>query len=87
MTRLLEQQFASLVDYDFTARMEDTLDEIAAGRQDRVGQLSEFYFGGSGEHRGRQPAEPRHRRPGFGQHAGRACAPSPTTSATSTPAS
>jgi len=48
VTRLLEQQFASLVDYDFTARMEDTLDEIAAGRQDRVGQLSEFYFGGTG---------------------------------------
>jgi len=48
VTRLLEQQFASLVDYDFTARMEDTLDEIAAGRQDRVGQLTEFYFGGSG---------------------------------------
>ena len=47
VTRLLEQQFASLVDYDFTARMEDTLDEIAAGRQDRVGQLSRFYFGAS----------------------------------------
>jgi len=47
VTRLLEQQFASLVDYEFTARMEDTLDEIAAGRRDRVSQLSEFYFGGS----------------------------------------
>jgi DNA topoisomerase-1 len=43
---LLERHFPHLVDYEFTARMEDDLDEIAAGRFDRVPWLSRFYFGG-----------------------------------------
>ncbi|HET7488291.1 MAG TPA: type I DNA topoisomerase [Acidimicrobiales bacterium] len=43
---LLEQHFAHLVDYDFTARLEDELDGIAARRQERVPWLSRFYFGG-----------------------------------------
>jgi DNA topoisomerase I len=42
---LLEQHFARLVDYDFTAQMEDDLDRIAAGEQERVDWLREFYFG------------------------------------------
>lgn len=42
---LLEQNFASLVDYDFTSSMEDELDEIAAGNEDRTEWLSGFYFG------------------------------------------
>ncbi len=42
---LLEQHFAQLVDYDFTARMEDALDRIAAGDEERVGWLRRFYFG------------------------------------------
>src|SRR5579859_2592462 len=42
---LLEQHFGRLVDYDFTARMEDDLDQIAAGGEDRVEWLGRFYFG------------------------------------------
>jgi DNA topoisomerase-1 len=42
---LLEQHFGQLVDYDFTARMEDDLDRIAAGDEQRVEWLGRFYFG------------------------------------------
>ncbi|MPZ64564.1 MAG: type I DNA topoisomerase [Pseudonocardiaceae bacterium] len=42
---LLEQHFGRLVDYDFTAVMEDELDAIAAGSQHRTEWLSGFYFG------------------------------------------
>jgi DNA topoisomerase-1 len=42
---LLEQHFGRLVDYDFTARMEDDLDRIAAGDEHRVEWLGRFYFG------------------------------------------
>ncbi|MFI9008958.1 type I DNA topoisomerase [Actinosynnema sp. NPDC053489] len=44
---LLEQHFGRLVDYDFTAALEDELDGIAAGRQERTTWLSGFYFGGN----------------------------------------
>ncbi len=43
---LLEQHFERLVDYDFTAAMEDELDRIAAGDEQRTRWLSTFYFGG-----------------------------------------
>ena len=43
--RLLEEHFSRLVSYEFTAGMEDVLDEIAAGRRDKVSELAEFYFG------------------------------------------
>ncbi len=46
VVRLLEQNLPNLVDYDFTADMENNLDEIATGVQDRVEYLSEFYLGG-----------------------------------------
>lgn len=46
MIGLLEAHFAQLVDYDFTAGMEDDLDEIAAGQEQRSAWLSRFYFGG-----------------------------------------
>ena len=39
VVRLLERHFASLVDYNFTAAMEDVLDEVAAGRRDSVDEL------------------------------------------------
>lgn len=42
---LLEQSFGALVDYDFTSAMEDELDAIAAGDEDRVNWLKGFYFG------------------------------------------
>jgi DNA topoisomerase-1 len=45
---LLEQHFAQLVDYDFTASLEGELDEIAGGTLQRVDWLTEFYFGGEG---------------------------------------
>ena len=43
--RLLEEHFPRQVSYEFTARMEDVLDEIAAGHSDRQSELAEFYFG------------------------------------------
>ncbi|MDM7830382.1 type I DNA topoisomerase [Cellulomonas edaphi] len=53
VTRLLEENFDWLVDYDFTAEMEQDLDAIAAGDQDRVAWLTRFYFGdGSGREEG-----------------------------------
>ncbi|WP_454119549.1 type I DNA topoisomerase [Microbacterium lacticum] len=45
VVRLLEQHFTELVDYDFTAALEDDLDAIARGEQHRVEWLKEFYFG------------------------------------------
>ena len=42
---LLEHHFGRLVDYDFTAAMEDELDAIAAGTQGRTDWLTGFYFG------------------------------------------
>ena len=42
---LLENNFAPLVDYDFTSSMEDELDQIATGEQDRTEWLTGFYFG------------------------------------------
>jgi DNA topoisomerase I len=46
---LLERHFAHLVDYEFTARMEDALDDIANGEAQRVPWLRRFYFGSDGE--------------------------------------
>ena len=43
---LLEQHFSRLVDYDFTAAMEDELDAIASGNERRTNWLNNFYFGG-----------------------------------------
>ncbi|MDK9295570.1 type I DNA topoisomerase [Propionibacterium freudenreichii] len=45
VTRLLEEHFSELVDYDFTAALEDHLDEIAKGDADRLAVLQSFYFG------------------------------------------
>ena len=45
---LLEGHFGDFVDYAFTARMEDDLDEIARGRQEYLPWLSLFYFGAEG---------------------------------------
>jgi DNA topoisomerase-1 len=45
VTNLLERHFADLVDYEFTARMEDDLDDIAGGEKHREPWLREFYFG------------------------------------------
>ncbi|WP_261664728.1 type I DNA topoisomerase [Deinococcus sp. Marseille-Q6407] len=54
---LLEHHFGQLVDYDFTARMEEDLDEIAGGREHRVPYLQRFYLGkGGGEETAEAPA-------------------------------
>jgi DNA topoisomerase I len=45
VTRLLEEHFPRLVDYAFTAEMEDVLDEIAGGHAERLRVLTDFYFG------------------------------------------
>ncbi len=42
---LMEQHFTDLVDYAFTARMEDDLDQIANGKLDSIPWLRTFYFG------------------------------------------
>jgi len=49
--RLLEEFFGDLVEYDFTAEMEDDLDRIAGGEANRLDWLNSFYFG-SDKHRG-----------------------------------
>ncbi len=49
VTKLLEEHFGSLVDYRFTATMEQDLDEIAAGARERRAWLTEFYFGDDGQ--------------------------------------
>ena len=46
VTGLLEQHFGRLVDYGFTAAMEDELDAIASGSEQRTNWLNNFYFGG-----------------------------------------
>jgi DNA topoisomerase-1 len=48
VTNLLEQHFSQLVDYEFTARMEDDLDRIADGDEHRTAWLRRFYFGSDG---------------------------------------
>ncbi len=51
VTRFLEENFGNLVDYDFTAQMEEDLDRIAAGELDRSSWLKQFYFAeGTGLH-------------------------------------
>ncbi|GAB3612536.1 type I DNA topoisomerase [Humibacter ginsengisoli] len=51
VVRLLEDHFGDLVEYDFTAELENNLDRIADGDETRAGWLKGFYFG-SGDHRG-----------------------------------
>ncbi len=48
VTGLLEQHFGKLVDYEFTASMEEDLDRIANGEEDRVAWLTRFFFGTDG---------------------------------------
>ncbi len=45
VVNLLERHFEQLVDFDFTARMENDLDRIASGERERVDWLTRFYFG------------------------------------------
>ncbi len=45
VVRLMEQHFQDLVDLEFTAEMNDGLDQIAGGEREKVPYLREFYFG------------------------------------------
>ena len=45
VVQLLDKHFPDLVDYNFTAHMEDDLDQIAMGKRESVEWLNEFYFG------------------------------------------
>jgi DNA topoisomerase-1 len=61
VVQLMEQHLAGLVDYAFTAKMEDDLDAISRGEQEYVDYLSAFYFGNGApglkkqlEHKGEQ---------------------------------
>ncbi len=47
VTKLLEEHLATLVDYQFTAQMEDDLDAISRGERQHVDYLKNFYFGNS----------------------------------------
>lgn len=49
VVRLLEEHFSRYVDYEFTAEMEDDLDRIARGEEQRVDWLTGFYFGNDAE--------------------------------------
>ena len=55
VTKLLEKHFARLVDYEFTALLENDLDDIAEGKENRVDWLSRFYRGTDAN--GTTPAE------------------------------
>ncbi len=48
VTRALEKHLSSLIDYDFTSRMESSLDEVASGKLARLACLKGFYFGERG---------------------------------------
>ena len=52
VNKLLEDHFGKLVDYEFTAQMEDALDQIARGEAERVPWLRRFYFGDDGQGNG-----------------------------------
>ena len=70
VVNLLERHFGQLVDYEFTARMEDDLDEIASGDEARTTWLQRFYFGDERRQRAegsRREAARRHR-PARDQH-------------------
>jgi DNA topoisomerase-1 len=48
VVRLLERHFERIVDYAFTAELEDVLDEVATGRRVSADVLERFWFGAEG---------------------------------------
>ncbi len=49
MVRMMEEHFMELVDYEFTAQMEDLLDEISRGDAEYLTYLKNFYFGSNNQ--------------------------------------
>ena len=45
MVRMMEEHFDNLVNYEFTAQMEDSMDAISRREEDYVKYLKDFYFG------------------------------------------
>jgi DNA topoisomerase I len=45
VVNMLEKHFGILLDYEFTARLEDDLDAISRGECENIGYLKSFYFG------------------------------------------
>ena len=76
VVKLLEEHLANLVDYQFTAQMEDDLDAISRGEREHVDYLRAFYFGNGTPglkpqlaEQGRRDRRPRHQ-PHPHRHAG-----------------
>ena len=55
VTKLLREHFGDFVESDFTAEMEDDLDEISRGEREWIAFLRRFYYGDR-KHRGLLPA-------------------------------
>jgi DNA topoisomerase-1 len=55
VTKLLREHFGDFVESDFTAEMEDDLDEISRGERESIAFLKQFYYGDR-KHRGLLPA-------------------------------
>jgi DNA topoisomerase-1 len=55
VTKLLREHFGDFVETDFTAEMEDDLDEISRGEREWIAFLKQFYYGDR-KHRGLLPA-------------------------------
>jgi len=55
VTKLLREHFGDFVETDFTAEMEEDLDEISRGERESIAFLREFYYGDK-KHRGLLPA-------------------------------
>jgi len=55
VTKLLREHFGDFVESDFTAEMEDDLDEISRGEREWIAFLRQFYYGDK-KHRGLLPA-------------------------------
>jgi DNA topoisomerase-1 len=55
VTKLLREHFGDFIESDFTAEMEDDLDEISRGEREWIAFLRQFYFGDT-KHRGLLPA-------------------------------
>ena len=55
VTKLLRDHFGDFVETDFTAEMEEDLDEISRGERESIAFLRQFYYGDK-KHRGLLPA-------------------------------
>ncbi len=64
VTKLLRERFGDFVESDFTAEMEEDLDEISRGEREWIAFLREFYYGVPTKHRGLKDAVEEGAKPG-----------------------